>query len=65
MSASHQTQVENGMKVLQYRLEELQTASQPIFEIPASIAYQQMLGELAELLVIDGPFHRESAKWCG
>lgn len=45
MSASHQTQVENGMKVLQYRLEELQTASQPIFEIPASIAYQQMLGE--------------------
>ncbi|EKO3982652.1 HAMP domain-containing protein [Vibrio fluvialis] len=58
MLASHQTQVENGMKVLQYRLEELQTASQPIFEIPASIAYQQMLGELAELLVIDGPFHR-------
>ncbi|MBY8083870.1 HAMP domain-containing protein [Vibrio fluvialis] len=48
MLAGHQTQVENGMKVLQYRLEELQTASQPIFEIPASIAYQQMLGELAD-----------------
>lgn len=58
VNATHQIQVDNGMKVLQYRLEELQSSSQPIFQLPASIAYQQLLGEWNELLSLNGPYHQ-------
>ncbi len=58
MSATHQIQVDNGMKVLQYRLEELKSNSEPIFQLPASIAYQQLLGEWNELLAMNGPYHQ-------
>lgn len=58
INATHQLQVDNGMKVLQYRLEELQSASQSIFQLPASIAYQQLLGEWNELLRLNGPYHQ-------
>lgn len=54
----HSNQVDNGMKVLQYRLEELKTLSEPIFSQPSSIAYQQQLTELLNVLTINGPFHR-------
>ncbi|MBD0784863.1 HAMP domain-containing protein [Vibrio sp. Y2-5] len=58
VNATHQIQVDNGMKVLQYRLEELQSSSKPIFQLPASIAYQQLLGEWNELLSLNGPYHQ-------
>jgi len=57
MSASHSIQVDNGMKVLHFRLEELHSASQPINQLPASIAYRQLLTEWRELLALQGPYH--------
>ncbi len=58
MDATHPIQVDNGMKVLHFRLEELQNASKPIMSLSASIAYQQLLVEWRDLLALQGPYHQ-------
>lgn len=57
LTARHLTQVDNGMRVLQYRLDELTRLSQPLFSQPSSIAYQQLLEEWREVLQLEGEFH--------
>ncbi|EHU9442798.1 HAMP domain-containing protein [Vibrio vulnificus] len=59
VSATQLGHVNNGMKVIQYRTEELHRLSQPIFEWPSSIAYQQLVGELTTLLQIEGFLHQQ------
>lgn len=58
IQSKHISQVNNGMKVLQYRLEELYAQSAPIFSQPATIAYQQLLSELMDVLSLNGSFHQ-------
>lgn len=58
LRAKHLTQVDNGMRVLQYRLDELNRLSQPLFSQPSSIAYQQLLEEWRDVLRLDGDFHQ-------
>ena len=53
------SQVDNGMKVIQYRAEELLETSVPIFSHPSSIAYQQLLNELITLIKPEGEFHQQ------
>ncbi|HGF7190542.1 TPA: ATP-binding protein [Vibrio cholerae] len=58
LKAKHLTQVDNGMRVLQYRLDELNRLSQPLFSQPSSIAYQQLLEEWRNVLRLEGDFHQ-------
>lgn len=58
LTANNHSQVDNGLKILQFRLDELNTLSTPLFSQPASIAYQQLLSELVEVLKLDGALHR-------
>ena len=57
LKAKHLTQVDNGMRVLQYRLDELIHLSQPLLTQPSSIVYQQLLEEWCNVLILDGDFH--------
>ncbi|MCE0559331.1 ATP-binding protein [Motilimonas sp. E26] len=58
LSVNNHSQVDNGLKILQFRLDELYTLSVPLFSQPASIAYQQLLSELVDVLKLEGPLHR-------
>lgn len=58
LKAKHLTQVDNGMRVLQYRLDELSRLSQPLFTQPSSIAYQQLLEEWRNVLRLEGDFQQ-------
>ncbi|MDN3680677.1 ATP-binding protein [Vibrio tapetis subsp. quintayensis] len=57
LTAKHLSQVDNGVKVIQYKLKELLTKSAPIFNQPSAIAYQQLLTELSSLLATNGSLH--------
>ncbi len=59
LAAQHLSQVDNGVKVIQYKLEELLKKSTPIFSQPSAIAYQQLLNELSILLASNGDLHRK------
>ena len=58
LSSNNHSQVDNGLKILQFRLDELNVLSAPLFSQPASIAYQQLLSELVNVLKLDGALHR-------
>ncbi|KJR21358.1 two-component sensor histidine kinase [Vibrio navarrensis] len=55
--ASQLGHVNNGMKVIQYRSEELFQISQPLLDWSSSIAFQQLLNELNTLLRHRGSLH--------
>ncbi|MBR9787404.1 ATP-binding protein [Vibrio sp. J1-1] len=57
--ASMPEQVDNGMKVIHFRLIDLQESSQTLMNQPASIAYQQLLQELVAVLGTDGNFENQ------
>ena len=50
--------VNNGIKMVNYSIDELNTMSIPIFEHPASIAYKQLIDELTQVLKPEGELHR-------
>ncbi|CAK4075639.1 ATP-binding protein [Vibrio sp. 16] len=52
-------QVHNAAKVIQYKMDELLSSSEPIFELPSSIAYQQLIQELSTLLAPEGVFYHQ------
>lgn len=54
---SHVSQVDNGMKVIQFRLDDLKEMSKPLYRIPSAISYQQLIGELDSLLDLGSGFH--------
>lgn len=57
MESQQLGQVHNAVKVMQYKLEELRDHSQVLIELPSSIAYQQLLEELTDLLAPQGMFY--------
>ncbi|MEL7293417.1 MAG: ATP-binding protein [Pseudomonadota bacterium] len=57
MEAQQLGQVHNAVKVIQFKLEELQGHSQVLAKLPSSIAYQQLLEELTTLLAPQGKFY--------
>ncbi|SON53275.1 ATP-binding protein [Vibrio tapetis] len=59
LTAKHLSQVDNGVKVIQYKVEELLLRSKPIFSQPSAIAYQQLLNELSTLLATNGSLHKK------
>ncbi|MBD1559017.1 two-component sensor histidine kinase [Vibrio sp. S9_S30] len=59
---SHVSQVDNGMKVIQFRLDDLKEMSAPLYQIPSAISYQQLIGELDSLLDLNGGFHLALSK---
>lgn len=59
IQSSQKELVNNGLKVVAYRLDELNGLSKPIYDHPASIAYQQLVSELNTLLALQGDFHRQ------
>jgi len=58
LKAKHLSQVDNGIKVIQYKVIELVSRSKPIFAQPSAIAYQQLVTELSSLLATEGPLHQ-------
>lgn len=52
-------QVLNAAKVIQYELDELVSSSEPILVLPSTIAYQQLLQEVATLLAPNGEFYHQ------
>lgn len=50
--------VNNGLTMINYRLDELNSMSESIFAHPASIAYQQLINELTTVLKNGGEFHQ-------
>lgn len=52
-------EVHNATKVIQYKLEDLLSNSEPIFVLPSTIAYQQLIQELATLLAPQGVFYHQ------
>lgn len=57
--ASMPEQVDNGMKVIYFRLLDLQESSITLMNQPTSIAYKQLLQELVMLLSPDGAFEKQ------
>ncbi|MGD8170554.1 ATP-binding protein [Vibrio sp. TRT 21S02] len=59
MNANQVAQVNNALKVIQYRVDDLAQSSQTILKLPSSIAYEQLLNELTILLGPEGQFHQQ------
>ncbi|MDN3613290.1 ATP-binding protein [Vibrio gallaecicus] len=57
--ASMSEQVDNGMKVIYFRLLDLQESSTMLMNQPTSIAYKQLLQELVVVLSPDGEFEKQ------
>ncbi|CCN32920.1 putative TWO COMPONENT HISTIDINE KINASE [Vibrio nigripulchritudo SO65] len=55
--SAHVSQVDNGMKVVQYRLGDLENVSTALYLLPSAISYQQLIETMGELLRFDGEFH--------
>ncbi|WP_423840557.1 ATP-binding protein [Vibrio mytili] len=58
-AASIPEQVDNGMKVIHFRLMDLQESSVTLLNQPTSIAYEQLLQELVMVLSPDGAFNEQ------
>lgn len=52
-------EVHNATKVIHYKLEDLVRNSEPILVLPSTIAYQQLVQELATLLTPEGVFYHQ------
>ncbi|HAS6642555.1 TPA: two-component sensor histidine kinase [Vibrio parahaemolyticus] len=57
--ASMPEQVDNGMKVIHFRLMDLQESSTTLMNQPTSIAYKQLLQELVVVLSPEGAFDKQ------
>ncbi len=58
LSESQKELVNNSLKMVNFRLEELNSVSTAIFDHPAAIAYQQLISELTQVLKPEGDFHQ-------
>ncbi len=57
IQASNGAQINNGMRLIELRLHELERLSLPLNTLPSAIAYQQLLEEVSALLSSQGEFH--------